>query len=52
MIMKTAIFTKLFIFLFTSGIYEQTQDMDYSSISKIVANTNGPIYAIFFSRRW
>lgn len=48
MIMKTAIFTKLFIFLFTSGIYAQTQDMDYSSISKIVANTNGPIYAIFF----
>lgn len=48
MIMKTAIFTKLFIFLFTSGIYAQTQNVDYSSISKIAANTNGPIYAILF----
>ena len=48
MIMKTAIFTKLFLFLLTTGMYAQTQDIDHSSISKIVTGTNGPIYAILF----
>ena len=46
--MKNALFTKLFLFLFTTGIYAQTQDIDHNSISKIVAGTNGPIYAILF----
>ena len=46
--MKNALFTKLFLFLLTTGMYAQTQDMDHSSISKIVTGTNGPIYAILF----